>query len=135
MYTARERRSNCFCDLNGFVEDPRQAHTEYRERLCWTEEERTVFVEKWRAHPKDFMEFKNALPEKSHKNVIEFYYLNRFEFNLRDLEGGAKKRGGKRKEAVLNKLFSVDRISFDKPLIAPAAEMGAASRIGWTACP
>jgi hypothetical protein len=97
LYTVRERRSHCFHDMNGFVADPRQAHAEYRERLCWTEEERTVFVEKWRAHAKDFRKIKNALPEKSHKDVIEFYYLNRFELNLRDMDGAAKKRGGKRK--------------------------------------
>jgi hypothetical protein len=30
MYTARERRSNCFYNMNGFVENPSQAHAEYR---------------------------------------------------------------------------------------------------------
>jgi hypothetical protein len=72
MYTARERRNNCFYDMNGFVEDPRQAHAEYRERLCWTEEERTAFVEKWRAHPKDFSKTKNTLPEKSTRTSSSF---------------------------------------------------------------
>jgi hypothetical protein len=97
MYTTRERRSNGFYDMNGFVENPSQVHPEYRERLCWTKEERTVFVEKWRTHPKDFRKIKNVLPEKSHNDVIEFSCVNKFELNLRDLEGAAKKRGGKRK--------------------------------------
>jgi hypothetical protein len=46
MYTARERRSNCFYNMNGFVENPRQTHAESRERLCRTEEERTVFLDR-----------------------------------------------------------------------------------------
>jgi hypothetical protein len=97
--TDRNRLDGCFFDMNGFVDDPQSEHDEYRDRLVWSEEERQVFIEKYRQHPKDFRKIRAALPDKSYKEVIEFYYLNKFryELSLRENEGAARRRGGKKK--------------------------------------
>jgi hypothetical protein len=96
MFLSRkERRANAYYDMNGFVPDPQAAHDEFKARVCWTEEERVIFVEIYRQHEKDFKRIKAAIPGKTYKEVIEFYYLNRYPLNLRDSEGARKR--GKRK--------------------------------------
>jgi hypothetical protein len=98
MYLSqRERTIHCYYDMNGFVEDPPFKHAEFKGRISWTDEERDIFLEKYGQHPKDFRKIQAALPEKSHKDVIEFYYLKRYELNLKELGAAAKKRGGKKK--------------------------------------
>jgi hypothetical protein len=93
--STKERRANVYYDMNGLIADPRVEHDEFRARVCWTEEERTIFIEKYKQHQKDFRKIKAALPDKTYKDVIEFYYLNRYPLNLRDSEG--TKRRAKKK--------------------------------------
>ncbi|OHT04074.1 Myb-like DNA-binding domain containing protein [Tritrichomonas foetus] len=92
-----QKIADCYYNTNGIVHDPVSAHNEYRTRLCWTDEEKQTFVEKYRQYPKDFTKIAAALPEKCHKDVIEFYYLKKYELCLKENEGAMKKRGGKRK--------------------------------------
>lgn len=97
LLSPRQRKSECYWDMNGLIDDPVKEHNEFRERLCWTNEERQMFLEIYRKYPKDFRKITAALPEKSHKDVIEFYYRNRYELCLKDNEGVARKRGGRKK--------------------------------------
>lgn len=98
MYLSpRDRRSECYYDMNRFVEDPRREHDEYRARLHWSNDERQIFIEIYRKNPKNFRKIADALPEKTHKDVIEFYYLNRYALCLKENEGMARKRGGRKK--------------------------------------
>lgn len=92
-----EQIDRCYYDTNSYVRDPKKEFDQYRTRLAWTEEEKHTFVEKYRQHPKDFEKIAEALPQKTIKEVIEFYYLNRYKMNLKDNEGVAKRRGGKKK--------------------------------------
>ena len=92
-----EQRDRFYYDTNSFVADPEKEFSEYKNRLVWTEEERQTFVDKYRQHPKDFAKIADALPEKTIKEVIEFYYLNRYKMNLKENEGLSKRRGGKKK--------------------------------------
>ena len=92
-----EQLDRCYYDTNSLVPDPVSEYSDYKYRLAWTEEERQIFVEKYRQHPKDFAKIADALPEKTVKDVIEFYYLNRYKMNLKDNEGLSKRRGGKKK--------------------------------------
>ena len=96
ILSEKQKKANCFYDMNGFVKNPVAAHNEYRSRLCWTDEEKNIFIEKYRQHPKNFRKIADALPEKTHKDVIEFYYLKRYEFNLKQSEAAAKRRGKKK---------------------------------------
>lgn len=97
ILSKEQQTANCYYDTNGLVHDPIAAHNEYKSRLCWTEEETNIFIEKYRQHPKEFGKITAALPEKTHKDVIEFYYLKRYEFNLKQSEAAARKRSGKKK--------------------------------------
>ena len=98
MFLSQNQKiSDCFYNKNGLVTDPVAAHDEYRSRLVWTDEEKRIFVEKYRQYPKKFSKICAALPEKCHKDVIEFYYLKKYELNLKDNEAALKKRGGRRR--------------------------------------
>lgn len=97
ILSEKEKLSRAYIDTNAFVPDPVTVFDQYRHRLAWTEEEKTIFVEKYRQHPKDFAKIAEALPEKDVKEVIEFYYLNRYHLNLKENEGAAKRRGGNKK--------------------------------------
>lgn len=97
ILSQRQKEAECFYDMNGLVENPVASHNEYKARISWTDEEKNIFIEKYRQYPKDFRKITAALPEKTHKDVIEFYYLKRYEFNLKQSEAAAKKRGGKKK--------------------------------------
>ncbi|EAY12264.1 Myb-like DNA-binding domain containing protein [Trichomonas vaginalis G3] len=92
-----EKLARTYIDTNAFVSEPISQFKQYKNRLTWTEEEKTIFVEKYRQHPKDFAKIADALPEKDVKQVIEFYYLNRYHLNLKENEGAAKRRGGNKK--------------------------------------
>jgi hypothetical protein len=98
MYLSdKDRQIHCYFDMNGFIPDPVAVHLAFKTRGSWTDEERTIFLEKYGQHPKDFRKIRTALPEKTLKDVIEFYYLKRYELNLKELGAAAKKRGGPKK--------------------------------------
>jgi hypothetical protein len=81
-------------DKCGFVEDPAVEHDDFKNRLTWTDEEQNKFVSKYTQHPRKFRLISESLPLKSVKDVIEFYYVNRYRLNLREKEGARRKRGG-----------------------------------------
>ncbi|OHS96428.1 Myb-like DNA-binding domain containing protein [Tritrichomonas foetus] len=89
--------TNCYYNTNGFVPDPVAAHDSFRNRISWSEDERKKFVSKYIQHPKKFKLIADALPLKTVKDVIEFYYVNRYTLSLKEKEGARRKRGGKKK--------------------------------------
>jgi hypothetical protein len=93
---AMEAASLRFWDFNNFVADPEREHVAFKGRLCWADAEVRVFVEKYSQWPKDFKRIAGALPNKSVKDVIEFYFIRRIELNLKDIEVAARKRGRKK---------------------------------------
>jgi hypothetical protein len=98
MYLSdKDRRIHCYFDRNAFVVDPVAVHLEFKTRTSWTDDERDIFIEKYGQHPKEFKRINAALPEKTYKDVIEFYYLKRYELNLKEVGAVAKKRGGTKK--------------------------------------
>ena len=98
MILSKEQQiDRCYYDTNSFVGDPVSEFKDYKRRLVWTEEEKKIFVEKYTLHPKSFAQIAESFPDKTIKDVIEFYYLNRYRMNLKENEGAARKRGGKKK--------------------------------------
>ncbi|KAH0794909.1 Myb-like DNA-binding domain containing protein [Histomonas meleagridis] len=95
--TMVRKRTNCFYNTNGFVEDPEAAHNEFKNRISWSEEEKEKFVTKYMQHPKKFHIIAKHLPLKCVKDVIEFYYVSRYTLSLKEKEGVYRKRGGRRK--------------------------------------
>ena len=93
----RDMQDRCYYNMNGYVEDPVREHNAFRNRICWTEHEVKVFLDKYHQSPKDFRKIADSLPEKNIKDVIEFYYRNRYELCLSDTETAPKKRSTKKK--------------------------------------
>ncbi|EAX88394.1 Myb-like DNA-binding domain containing protein [Trichomonas vaginalis G3] len=97
LLSPEEKMERSYINTNALVTEPIAKFNEYRNRLAWTEEEKQIFVEKYRQYSKDFAKIADALPEKDVKQVIEFYYLNRYKLHLKENEGAAKRRGGNKK--------------------------------------
>lgn len=91
-----EKEAMLYYNENGLVEDPVAEHDAFRHRVSWTEQEKQIFHEKYRAHPKEFKKIAAALPTKTVKEVIEFYFINRRKMNLKEADTAQRKRGKKR---------------------------------------
>jgi hypothetical protein len=87
------RRGMKYFDTNGFAARPEEEHILFKKRVVWTQKERDKFVERYTQHPKRFRMIARELPDKTVKDVIEFYYLNRFALSLKDKETSAKRWG------------------------------------------
>ena len=94
-----EEEQECFMyyDENMLVEDPVKEHEMFKRRLAWTDDEKKIFYEKYGQHPREFKKIANALPGKSTKDVIEFYFLNRLPMNLHELDVRARTKGHHKK--------------------------------------
>jgi hypothetical protein len=68
----------CFDNRNLFVKDPIKSHQQFVRRLRWTDPEKIVFYRKLRAFGKNFHRIAECLPMRSTKEVVDFYYMNRF---------------------------------------------------------
>jgi hypothetical protein len=88
-----KRRQMMFNDQNRLCEDPVLEHQRFKRRIVWTDKEVRKFLEKYAEHPKQFRKIAKDLPGKTVKDLIEFYYLKRFELNLKEVGGAAKRRG------------------------------------------
>lgn len=97
LMTKTRLMTNCYYNTNGFVPDPVSAHEEFKNRISWSEDEKQKFVSKYMQHPKKFRLIADSLPLKSVKDVIEFYYVNRYKLSLKEKETARRKRGGKKK--------------------------------------
>ena len=92
-----EQECYLYYDENMLVEDPVKEHEQYKRRLTWTDDEKKIFYEKYALHPREFKKIANALPGKSTKDVIEFYFLNRKPMNLHELDLRARTKGHHKK--------------------------------------
>ncbi|EAX92159.1 Myb-like DNA-binding domain containing protein [Trichomonas vaginalis G3] len=88
-----DKEAELYFDENNFVENPEAEHKQYKNRISWTESEIRIFLEKYAQHPRQFKKIAAALPLKSVKDVIEFYYIQRIKMNLKDLEKIGHTRG------------------------------------------
>ena len=95
ILTLKDKKNKIYYDNNNLIQDPIQSFNDFKSRVTWTEEEKVIFLEKYRQYPKEFSKITESLPEKSIKDVIEFYYLNRYHMSLKD-ETAAKRRTGKK---------------------------------------
>lgn len=98
-----DKQAELYYDENSFVENPEYEHLMYKKRITWTESEKQIFLDKYAQHPRQFKKIAAALPLKSVKDVIEYYYINRIKLNLKELEKIVHSRG--RKRAILSERF------------------------------
>jgi hypothetical protein len=73
----QEKTALCLIDYNMTVEDPEREYAEFKRRLCWSPEEKALFIEKWALHPKNFPKLSPFFPDKTVKDLIEHYYLTK----------------------------------------------------------
>ena len=92
-----ERETKYFWTEERLIEDPELEYQKFKSRLTWTDEEKKIFIEKYCAHPKEFNKIASYLPDKTVKDTIEFYYLNKELLNLDELQAAAKKRGSRKR--------------------------------------
>jgi hypothetical protein len=64
-------------------ENPVKEHIDYKTKHIWTLEQIGRFVEAFFKTPKKFEEIKKALPEKSIKDIIQFFYLYKYPLRLK----------------------------------------------------
>jgi hypothetical protein len=96
MLPPDKRVEMLFNDGNRLCENPALEHERFKRRVVWTEKEVRKFLEKFAEHPKQFRKIAKDLPGKTVKDLIEFYYLKKFELNLKEV-GALAKRWGRMK--------------------------------------
>ena len=87
------KNKNIFYDMNNYIHDPIVAHNEFKNRIVWSDKEINTFIESYSKNPKQFKKIADSLQTKSVKDVIEFYYNNRYNLNLKKYEIMGKKKG------------------------------------------
>jgi len=87
-------------DTNNLVDDPAEFYSASSGLDLWTEEERTVFLEKYAAHPKQFGLIAQHLPNKTAAQCVTYYYLHKkqhvdFRKAIVQYGAGRRRRNGK----------------------------------------
>ncbi|KAJ6250250.1 nuclear receptor co-repressor related ncor [Anaeramoeba flamelloides] len=73
----KERINERFLDLTRLVTDPLQEFKKYENTDSWTDSEKRIYWENFRIYRKEFGKIQKSLPNKSMKQIINFYYLNK----------------------------------------------------------
>eukprot|EP00824_Muranothrix_gubernata_P016419 TRINITY_DN3399_c0_g1_i2.p1 TRINITY_DN3399_c0_g1~~TRINITY_DN3399_c0_g1_i2.p1 ORF type:complete len:944 (+),score=202.18 TRINITY_DN3399_c0_g1_i2:70-2901(+) len=77
MIIDERQRQEFFINRNGLIHDPMAEERARKMRNPWTEEEKSMFQEKFLVHPKNFRRIANYLPNKTVHDVVVYYYLNK----------------------------------------------------------
>jgi len=85
-----DRQAYCFNNTSALVKDPTREHRVLGHGASWTPEEQKIFVDKFLLHPKKFRYIAQCLPNRTVKDVVEYYYLTKSHGSL------PKRRKGKR---------------------------------------
>lgn len=80
-------------DMNRFVKDPEFEHNQFKKRIVWLPFEEKIFYEKFFIYPKKFGQISSYLPEKTTKDVIEFYYTHKYTTEMKQVITRLKHRG------------------------------------------
>ncbi|KAJ3447152.1 duplicated homeodomain-like superfamily protein [Anaeramoeba flamelloides] len=83
IISGSERNSTRYLNNNRFVPRPVVINQMKKHLNPWTKEEEEKFVEIFKIHPKIFHKISQHLPNKSTKDVIQFYYLNKTKLKLK----------------------------------------------------
>jgi len=88
-----------FDDTNHLVENPAEYYAPHTGIHDWTEEEMRVFIDRFAQYPKQFGIISEALPHKTSKQCVDYYYLHKkrqIDFRKVVSQLGPKKRRGRR---------------------------------------
>ncbi|KAJ5075501.1 duplicated homeodomain-like superfamily protein [Anaeramoeba ignava] len=77
-----ERKLTSFYDNNRLINAETSREVFEERHPEWTEEEVSIFLKIYSQSPKDFRLISNYLPNRSMREIIQFYYINRFKLGL-----------------------------------------------------
>jgi len=85
-----------YINNNGLIEDPVALDRERKPVHPWSDEEKSIFVSKYMQYPKNFGEIASYLMNKTTRDVVHFYYLNKKSLQLKKLlRDQSRKRSGR----------------------------------------
>ncbi|KAH7886939.1 hypothetical protein F5I97DRAFT_1807063 [Phlebopus sp. FC_14] len=89
-----------FDDTNNLVDDPAEFYGASSGHDYWTEEERSIFLTEFAAHPKQFGLIAERLPNKSVAQCVTYYYLHKkqavdFRKAVMQYGSGRRRKNGK----------------------------------------
>eukprot|EP01103_Thecamoeba_quadrilineata_P012969 TRINITY_DN346_c3_g2_i1.p1 TRINITY_DN346_c3_g2~~TRINITY_DN346_c3_g2_i1.p1 ORF type:complete len:1091 (+),score=236.31 TRINITY_DN346_c3_g2_i1:398-3274(+) len=88
-----------YINKNGQIDDVVRYDQEKKNQNPWTEDEKNIFLIKYLEAPKQFGFIKSFLPNKSLKEVIDYYYVNKRQLQLKKFvkDNNARRRAPIRK--------------------------------------
>eukprot|EP01130_Rhizamoeba_saxonica_P011660 TRINITY_DN4851_c3_g1_i1.p2 TRINITY_DN4851_c3_g1~~TRINITY_DN4851_c3_g1_i1.p2 ORF type:complete len:432 (+),score=77.37 TRINITY_DN4851_c3_g1_i1:88-1383(+) len=87
-----KRRKTHFIDNNRLVRDSEKFLNDTIIEEAWLPEEEELFLQLYSKYPKDFDTISKKIANKSLKNCIKFYYVNKYRLKLNSLGDIASKR-------------------------------------------
>ncbi|EDR08029.1 uncharacterized protein LACBIDRAFT_294359 [Laccaria bicolor S238N-H82] len=92
-----------FDDTNHAVENPKEYYGPHTGIHDWTDEEKTIFIDKFAAFPKQFGIIADYLPNKTSAQCVDYYYLHKkrqidFRKIVSQFAPNKRRRGGTRKK-------------------------------------
>lgn len=93
MHIDHDFQSIMLYDTNRFVKDPELEHNQFKKRIVWLPFEVKLFYDKFFMYPKKFGKISKCFPDKTTKDVIEFYYSHRYTTEMKQVITRLKHRG------------------------------------------
>lgn len=93
MHIDHDFQSITLYDMNRFVKDPKLEHENFKRRIVWLPHEEKIFYEKFYTYPKEFGKIAKFLPDKTTKDMIEFYYTHKYTTEMKQVITRLKHRG------------------------------------------
>ena len=92
-----------FDDTNHAVENPKEYYGPHTGIHDWTDEEKSIFIDKFAAFPKQFGIIADYLPNKTSAQCVDYYYLHKkrlidFRKIVSQFAPNKRRRGGTRKK-------------------------------------
>ncbi|KAJ5072752.1 nuclear receptor co-repressor related ncor [Anaeramoeba ignava] len=81
ILSLKDRRARRFLNTNGKVSSEECKKLLEEQSKIWTDEEKEIFFDKYKQFPKDFPKIAQFINKKNTRQVIQFYYLNRFKLS------------------------------------------------------
>eukprot|EP00730_Choanoeca_flexa_P017809 TRINITY_DN8612_c0_g1_i4.p1 TRINITY_DN8612_c0_g1~~TRINITY_DN8612_c0_g1_i4.p1 ORF type:complete len:802 (+),score=288.92 TRINITY_DN8612_c0_g1_i4:45-2450(+) len=94
-------------DHNGIVEDSLDVHQQLANVNVWTQDEATIFFQRFMLHPKRFHKISAALPNKTTAECVKYYYLHKKRLKFK--EERDKQRRLKAEKAAAAKAARAER--------------------------
>ena len=130
LIPAELQHFDTFLNRNGFVEDAMQDERDRKNNNPWTDEEKSIFEQRYVKFPKRFHKIAEGLPNKTVNECVSYYYASKHSVNYKKLVrfGGRKinRTGGKpRSRELANLGIDVPSNTLTMPIVEEEEEAAA----------